>query len=213
MTKRIMSDVFVNMNRTVCRRVARRGAFRGAYVVTVRYVYETPDVTALTAPLDALVKDPAIAGGEIWQAVDAAGMPVSEEERLRGGDKKIKGALIVDTLRQADGENLAERLSRELTAFGANPPYTASRTENSNHLLAHLRAEGVDRRKALVGLDMPKSPAVAGFQPLCQSADAMDRADALAEGNRAVGAYQGFVTLLGVHQLRAGRDQSALDQG
>jgi hypothetical protein len=115
MTKRIMSDVFINMNRTVCRRVARRGAFRGAYVVTVRYVSAAPDVTAVTATLDALVKDPAIAGGEIWQAADPAGMPISEEERLRGGDKKITGALVLDTLRQGDAEQLAERLSRELT--------------------------------------------------------------------------------------------------
>lgn len=34
MTKRIMSEVFINMNRTVCRRTVRRGGFRGAYTVT-----------------------------------------------------------------------------------------------------------------------------------------------------------------------------------
>src|SRR5258708_33477270 len=37
MTKLIMSEVFINMNRTVCRRTIRRGGFRGAYVVTVRF--------------------------------------------------------------------------------------------------------------------------------------------------------------------------------
>jgi hypothetical protein len=115
MTKRIMSGVFVNMNRTVCERVARRGAFRGAYVVTARYLSAEPDIAALAAELDALVTNAAGAGGEIWQAVDPAGMPVSQEERLRGGDKKIKGALVIDTLRQGDGEKLAERLSRELS--------------------------------------------------------------------------------------------------
>ncbi|MFN3656462.1 MAG: hypothetical protein ACK4UO_04300 [Pseudolabrys sp.] len=114
MTKRIMSEVFINMNRTVCNRVARRGAFRGSYVVTARYFNAAPDTAALDATLDALVKDPRVAGGEIWQAVDPAGMPVSEEERLRGGDRKIKGALAVDTLRQADAEKLAARLSEEL---------------------------------------------------------------------------------------------------
>ena len=35
------------------------------------------------------------------------------EEKLRGGDKKIKGALLVDTLRQADAEALGARLSKE----------------------------------------------------------------------------------------------------
>ena len=115
MTKRVMSGVFANMNRTVCTRVARCGAFRGAYVVAARYIGAGPDVAGLTSRLDALVKEPAVASGEIWQAVDPAGMPVAEEERLRGGDKKIKGALVVDTLRQADAEKLAERLARELT--------------------------------------------------------------------------------------------------
>jgi len=115
MTKRVMAEVFANMNRTVCERVARRGAFRGAYVVTARYLGAAPDVAALTSRLDALVKDAAVASGEIWQAVDPAGMPVSEEERLRGGDRKITGALLVDTLRQAEAEKLAERLSRELS--------------------------------------------------------------------------------------------------
>ena len=115
MTKRIMSECFINMNRTVCNRVARRGAFRGSYVVTARYFDAAPDNAALSATLDALVQDTAVAGGEIWQAIDPTGQPVSEEERLRGGDKKIKGALAVDTLRQADAEKLAARLSKELT--------------------------------------------------------------------------------------------------
>ena len=30
MTRTIMSEVFINMNRTVCRRIMRRGGFRGA---------------------------------------------------------------------------------------------------------------------------------------------------------------------------------------
>jgi hypothetical protein len=112
MTRRIMSEVFINMNRTVCRRTVRRGGFRGAYAVTARF-NEAPDEAALRALLDTLVQDPAVAGGEIWIAVDPAGQPVSMEEKLRGGDKKIKAALMVDTLRQADAERLGERLSKE----------------------------------------------------------------------------------------------------
>ena len=115
LTKHVMSEVFINMNRTVCHRVARRGAFRGSYVVTARYFTAEPDIDALTAKLDDLVKDTAIASAEIWKAIDGAGMPVLQEERLRGGDKKIKGALVVDTLRQADAVTLAERMSRELS--------------------------------------------------------------------------------------------------
>ena len=112
MTKRIMSEVFINMNRTVCRRTIRRGAFRGAYAVTARF-NETPDAGALTATLDDLMRDTNVAGGEIWIALESAGMPVSMEEKLRGGDKKIKGCLMVDTLRQSDAEALGARLSRQ----------------------------------------------------------------------------------------------------
>jgi len=109
MTKKIMSEVFLNMNRTVCHRTLRRGGFRGAYAVTARF-NEIPDVGTLTRLSDDLLRDTNIASCEIWTAVDPAGQPVSEEERLRGGDKKIKACLMVDTLRQADAEKLGERL-------------------------------------------------------------------------------------------------------
>ncbi len=63
--------------------------------------------------VDELVRDTKIAACEIWTAVDAAGQPVSEEEKLRGGDKKIKACLMADTLRQADAEKLGQRLSKQ----------------------------------------------------------------------------------------------------
>jgi hypothetical protein len=115
MTRRIMSEVFLNMNRTVCRRTIRRGAFRGAYTVTARF-NEAPDAGALTATLDDLARDTSIAGGEIWIALDPSSMPVSMEEKLRGGDRKINGCLMVDTLRQSDAEMLGIRLSRQFPA-------------------------------------------------------------------------------------------------
>lgn len=112
MTKRVMSEIFLNMNRTVCHRTLRRGGFRGAYAVTVRF-NETPDIGALNALAETLVQDAGVAACEIWTAVDPAGQPVSMEEKLRGGDKKIKGCLMVDTLRQGDAEKIGERLSRQ----------------------------------------------------------------------------------------------------
>ena len=45
---------------------------------------------ALSGVLEKLMADTAVAGGEIWIALDPAGMPVSMEEKLRGGDKKIQ---------------------------------------------------------------------------------------------------------------------------
>jgi len=112
MTKLIMSEVFLNMNRTLCHRTLRVGGFRGAYAVTVRF-NDVPDIGTLTRLANELVHDTAIASAEIWTAVDPAGQPVSMEEKLRGGDKKIKACLMIDTLRQSDAEKLGERLAQQ----------------------------------------------------------------------------------------------------
>lgn len=112
MTKMIMSDVFKNMNRTLCHRALRRGAMRGPYTVTVRF-NDTPDEQKLAALLDELLADINIVSGEIWTATTAASQPVSLEEKIRGGDRKIKGAVMIDTLRQADAEALGARLAKQ----------------------------------------------------------------------------------------------------
>lgn len=111
LTKRVMSEIFMNMNRTVCHRTLRRGKFRAAYAVTVRF-NDAPDTAGLNALAETLVQDTDVASCEIWTAVDSGG-PVSMEEKLRGGDKKIKACLMVDTLRQDDAEKLAARLAKE----------------------------------------------------------------------------------------------------
>ena len=111
MTRIVMSEVFINMNRTICRRVARRGDFRGSYAVTVRF-NEAADEAALVALMDDLVRDPAIASAELWVAAEAGG-PVSMEEKLRGGDRKIKACLMIDTLRQQPAEAPGARMAKD----------------------------------------------------------------------------------------------------
>ncbi len=115
MTRKVMLEIFINMNRTLCHRTLRRGGFRGAYAVTARF-NEPPDTAALTTRVEALVQDPGVAAGEIWLAVGSVGQPVSMEEKLRGGDKKIRGCLMVDMLRQADAEKLGEHLAHNFAA-------------------------------------------------------------------------------------------------
>ena len=112
MTRTIMSEVFVNMNRTVCQRAARRGSFRGAFTVAARF-NQRPDETVLAGMLEKLVADTAVAGGEIWLALDAAGMPVSMEEKLRGGDKKIAGALLIETLYDEGAQAIGAQLAQQ----------------------------------------------------------------------------------------------------
>jgi hypothetical protein len=110
MTRTIMSEIFKDMIRTVCHRVFRRGALRGIGVVTVRF-NERPDETALQATIDRLIEQPSVACGEIWRAADKREFPVSMEERLRGGDRKIEACLVVETLRVPDAETIAASLA------------------------------------------------------------------------------------------------------
>ena len=99
----------------MCRRTLRRGGFRGAFVVTARFLNDAPDAATLARLVEDLVQDTAVAACEIWDAVDPAGQPVSMEEKLRGGDKKIRACLMVDTLRQADAEKVGADLSRQFS--------------------------------------------------------------------------------------------------
>jgi hypothetical protein len=112
MTRTIMSNVFINMNRTVCRRIVRRGSFCGAFAVTVRFD-QIRDETVLSSILEKLTADTFVAGREIWIALNSAEMPVSMEEKLRGGDKKIAGALMIDTLYQHDAEAAGAQLGEQ----------------------------------------------------------------------------------------------------
>ena len=112
MTRRIMSDAFRDMSRTVCHRTVRLGAMRGATAITVRFG-ERVDWNALKATIETLLRDKAVACGEVWSAVDAGEIPVSEEERLRGGDRKIEACLFIETLREGDAAKIAAMLSRQ----------------------------------------------------------------------------------------------------
>jgi hypothetical protein len=112
MTRTVMSEIFKDMIRTVCHRTFRLGAMRGTGVVTIRFG-ERPDEAALKAVIETLMQDKAVACSEIWQAADPLEFPVSMEERLRGGDRKINTCLLVETLRVPDAEQIAVGLGSE----------------------------------------------------------------------------------------------------
>jgi hypothetical protein len=115
MTRHIMSKVFKDMNRTVCRRTFRAGQMRGVVAVTARFV-SPPDRGVLQGAIEGMMKDRAVACGEVWTAVDPGEFPVNEEERLRGGDKKIGACLLVETLRLVDAERHAADVARQFSA-------------------------------------------------------------------------------------------------
>jgi hypothetical protein len=112
MTRMVMSDIFKDMIRTVCRQSLRLGRMRGAIAVTARFA-KTPDEDALKARLETLLQDKGVACGEIWRAASADQLPLSEEERLRGGDRRIEACLMVETLRVQDADRIAAVLSTQ----------------------------------------------------------------------------------------------------
>jgi hypothetical protein len=112
LTRTMMTEVFRNMHRTLCRRVERRGDLSGAFCLTVRF--DTLPAPAALEPWLALHEQAGIASCEFWSAVDQ--QPVAEEERLRGGDRRIAGCLVVQTLRQADAERVSSRLAENFPA-------------------------------------------------------------------------------------------------
>ena len=85
------------------------------FAVATRFS-ERPDENALKSTLERLLQDPAVAGGEIWSAARMDQLPLSEEERLRGGDRKIEACLMVETLRGQEAERIAEALSVQFPA-------------------------------------------------------------------------------------------------
>ena len=89
---------------------------RGAIAVTARFT-KTPDENALKARLETLLRDKGVARGEIWRAASADQLPLSEEERLRGDDRRIDALLVREPL----GIDLAQppREPRQSTSRGS----------------------------------------------------------------------------------------------
>jgi hypothetical protein len=110
MTRIVMSEIFKDMNRTVCVRIFRRGSMRGSAAVVVQFDV-SPIESLLMDTIETLMADKAVACGEIWRAASLREFPISEEERLRGGDKKLEVCMLIETLRLSDAEKFAPVLA------------------------------------------------------------------------------------------------------
>ena len=118
LTKKVMTEMFLNMNRTICRRVARAGHFRGSVAVTLRFD-AAPGRAAIDPLLDRLVRDASVASAEYWEAENSGSAPVQEEERLRGGDKRIAACLMVDMMREREATAMAADLAQRFPGVKA----------------------------------------------------------------------------------------------
>ena len=109
-TRRVMSEVFKNMSRTVCRRDKCLGRMHGSTVVTTRFS-DSAVLVDTALPVANILDDSGVARLEMWRETEPDEASIAEEERLRGGDQKIAACLIIETLRG----HTAKRIAADLT--------------------------------------------------------------------------------------------------
>ena len=110
MTREIMSEVFRNASRTVCRRRIVRGDVFGSVAVTLRFdkvVAETVADRAILAVDDPLF----LARAEFWQSNENASPAVRAEEEIRGRDQKITSCVLLEFMREVNAIATAARLA------------------------------------------------------------------------------------------------------
>ena len=143
MTRLVMSEIFKDMNRTVFHRTFQLGAMRGAAAVVVRFD-ERQDEARLRSAIQNMLWEKNAACGEVWIAADWNQFPVSEEERLRGGDHKIEACLLIETLRVPDAEAIAATLASLFRAERSQPIGCFARL-NRRELYQHALPQSCDR--------------------------------------------------------------------
>ena len=106
-THRIMTQVFRNVNRTICNRVGGAGAIRSAYTVAI-VSHESRAVRFDDLP----TPDAGALWREAWMSAEPEAREVSEEESLRGRDAKISTCALVDCATERDALALAAGIEK-----------------------------------------------------------------------------------------------------
>jgi hypothetical protein len=123
-TQKIMS-VWQGMFRTVCERVARKGAAIGGYAVVARWEAPVDLQAGLVEALSAALNDPSIVGIDLWRASARQNAPTKEAQRRATPDQTITGAVIIETTREANARKAADALPSILRSSGPAIPAPA----------------------------------------------------------------------------------------
>jgi hypothetical protein len=102
MTRHIMSTVFQNMTRTVCRRVKKSGDMSGAVVLAARA--SAGQAAQIEAAWPGLTQIDNLLRAEHWVSAEPDGLEPSAEEKIRGRDNKIAACFVAEF---ADGAEAA----------------------------------------------------------------------------------------------------------
>jgi hypothetical protein len=117
LTRRIMSGTFTNATRALLTRTARWGMLRGVFAVSVRFDSK-PD-SSLESRLRTIASRDDALSTELWTITrpDAPSV-LSAEQRLRGPDKSVAAAALVETTNEQEARTVAAALR---SALGTGP--------------------------------------------------------------------------------------------
>jgi hypothetical protein len=106
LTRSIMSGVFTNATRALLTSVACWGMLRGAFAVSLRL--DAQPGSELERSLRAVAAREDVLRAELWMPTrPEAPAVVSAEQQLRGPDKNVTAAAVVETLTEQEGHAVA----------------------------------------------------------------------------------------------------------
>jgi len=113
LTRRIMSGIFTNATRALLTRAARWGRLRGAFAVSVRF--DTQPGGGLESSLRELASRADVLSAELWTPTRPnAPAVLSAEQQLRGPDKSVTAAALVETTTEQEARAIAATLRKTL---------------------------------------------------------------------------------------------------
>jgi len=117
LTRRVMSGIFTNATRALLTRAARWGILRGVFAVSVRFDSK-PD-SSLESRLRTIASRDDALSTELWTVTrpDAPAV-LSAEQRLRGPDKSVAGAALVEATTEHEARAAGAALR---SALGTGP--------------------------------------------------------------------------------------------
>jgi hypothetical protein len=123
-TREVMLS-FRNMVRTVCEVRIAAGNLIGSHAVVLRADADMVPTPAADAFARELAAEGGIARVQLWTAARDQTRADTAEMKVRGPDKLIAGALVVECLRRSDAERVAKDLARPPPALGISGANTA----------------------------------------------------------------------------------------
>ncbi len=117
LTRRIMSGTFTNATRALLTGAARWGMLRGAFAVSVRF--DAAPSSGLESNLREIAVRADVLSAELWTPTRPnAPAVLSAEQQLRGPDKSVAAAALVETTSEQEARAVAAVLRK---ALGTGP--------------------------------------------------------------------------------------------